>query len=331
MYPWYRDSMGGQLGQLCGPMATTIKTENGYNDCMLALDYATQSKKAFGWDGTQTGGSPAGPQTGGVGGQGAQGLVHWMSVMAEHMDPAVSHYMSWNQETTEEDMNTEQAENEISQEEIIQTLRTLKTGKAAEINQCISKAIADKFDNAAIVTNIVQEVSDKLLIMFNDKLKAVEEKLSEENKVLRDKIDSLQQYSRRNNVRFFGVSEEKNEVVEEKVIKILEEKMNIKVASNDIERIHRVGQAVPNKPRPVIIKFSNYKTRQTVLRNRRRLKGTGLLLQEDLTIDRLNMLKTAQQKWGLRNVWTQDGMIITIQNNRKLFIRSYDDLQKYIT
>lgn len=47
MYPWYRDSVGGQLGQLCGPMATTIKTENGYNDCMLALDYATQSKVSF--------------------------------------------------------------------------------------------------------------------------------------------------------------------------------------------------------------------------------------------------------------------------------------------
>ncbi|XP_076254268.1 rotund isoform X2 [Rhynchophorus ferrugineus] len=98
MYPWYRDSVGGQLGQLCGPMTTTIKTENGYNDCMLALDYATQSKKAFGWDTSQTGGSPSGPQGGSMGGQGAQGLVHWMSVMAEHMDPAVSHYMSWNQE-----------------------------------------------------------------------------------------------------------------------------------------------------------------------------------------------------------------------------------------
>ncbi|XP_060533975.1 zinc finger protein rotund isoform X5 [Cylas formicarius] len=98
MYPWYRDSMGGQLGQLCGPMATTIKTENGYNDCMLALDYATQSKKAFGWDTSQASGNPSGPQPGSMGGQGAQGLVHWMSVMAEHMDPAVSHYMSWNQE-----------------------------------------------------------------------------------------------------------------------------------------------------------------------------------------------------------------------------------------
>ncbi|KAH0808409.1 hypothetical protein GEV33_014382 [Tenebrio molitor] len=58
-------------------------------------------QKAFGWDGAQSGGSPSGPQSGGVGGQGAQGLVHWMSVMAEHMDPAMSHYMSWNQEDEE--------------------------------------------------------------------------------------------------------------------------------------------------------------------------------------------------------------------------------------
>lgn len=57
-------------------------------------------QKAFGWDGAQSGGNPSGPQGGGVGGQGAQGLVHWMSVMAEHMDPAVSHYMSWNQEVS---------------------------------------------------------------------------------------------------------------------------------------------------------------------------------------------------------------------------------------
>ena len=45
MYPWYRDSMS-QLGQFCSgnnlPAATAahIKTENGYSDCMLALDYA---------------------------------------------------------------------------------------------------------------------------------------------------------------------------------------------------------------------------------------------------------------------------------------------------
>ncbi|KZC08644.1 hypothetical protein WN55_11229 [Dufourea novaeangliae] len=60
MYPWYRDSvaaaaaagLGGPVGVVgsgfCstgpGQAGTTIKTESGYSDCMLALDYV-QSKE----------------------------------------------------------------------------------------------------------------------------------------------------------------------------------------------------------------------------------------------------------------------------------------------
>lgn len=44
MYPWYRDNQIG-VGQFCGPISATIKTETvGYNDCMLAIDYAAQNK-----------------------------------------------------------------------------------------------------------------------------------------------------------------------------------------------------------------------------------------------------------------------------------------------
>lgn len=39
MYPWYRDTQIG-VGQYCSPVSASIKTETGYNDCMLALDYA---------------------------------------------------------------------------------------------------------------------------------------------------------------------------------------------------------------------------------------------------------------------------------------------------
>lgn len=44
MYPWYRADSQLGVGQFCGPVATQIKTESGFNDCMLALDYAAQSK-----------------------------------------------------------------------------------------------------------------------------------------------------------------------------------------------------------------------------------------------------------------------------------------------
>lgn len=39
MYPWYRDTQIG-VGQFCGPVSATIKTESGFNDCMLTFDYA---------------------------------------------------------------------------------------------------------------------------------------------------------------------------------------------------------------------------------------------------------------------------------------------------
>lgn len=39
MYPWYRDTQIG-VGQFCSPVSATIKTETGFNDCMLAIDYA---------------------------------------------------------------------------------------------------------------------------------------------------------------------------------------------------------------------------------------------------------------------------------------------------
>ncbi|XP_050671878.1 zinc finger protein rotund isoform X3 [Leptidea sinapis] len=119
---WYSRGDGGMHHQMyhAPPM---IKTEAGVNsDCMMAVDYAPPIKKAgassaFVWTG---GGVSGGGQeqataqqntvTSGASGGGAQGLVHWMSVMAEHMggghDP--SHYPlpPWNNSGVEAKMNT---------------------------------------------------------------------------------------------------------------------------------------------------------------------------------------------------------------------------------
>ncbi|XP_066907854.1 zinc finger protein rotund-like isoform X1 [Halyomorpha halys] len=121
MYPWYRES----VSQFCPPssMPATIKTENGYSDCMLALDYAAQSKRDGGppephafdlvngygyqnkkggvWGESGGGGATNSGRCGGGGasGQQGQGLVHWMSVMAEHMNTVAAHdspHYMWN-------------------------------------------------------------------------------------------------------------------------------------------------------------------------------------------------------------------------------------------
>lgn len=56
------------------------------------------------------------------------------------------------------------------------------------------------------------------------------------------------------------------------------------------------------------------------------LKQTGLVIKEDLTQIRLEVLKKAIAKYGAKNVWTQNGKIYTFTSNRKKVIQSLDDI-----
>lgn len=101
---------------------------------------------------------------------------------------------------------------------------------------------------------------------------------------LQDKVDYIENQSRRNNVRFDGVEESPKETwddTEKKITQVLCSNLNIKKAT--IERAHRVGPKKPNRTRSIVVKFASYKTREAVLRNRRSLKGTGIFVREDLS------------------------------------------------
>ena len=118
---------------------------------------------------------------------------------------------------------------------------------------------------------------------------------------LLNKIDELEQYSRRNCLLINGikkadppkenVSEETSEVSTQEntdiaVLLIFNEKLGVDVHIKDIDRTHRIGkQKQKNKdaPRPVIVKFSNYNTRERVFQARRKLKGTKITMVENLT------------------------------------------------
>ena len=48
-------------------------------------------------------------------------------------------------------------------------------------------------------------------------------------------------------------------------------------------------------------------------------KGTGITIREDLSPLRLQDLQRAIQKYGLKNVWTEDGKIVYIDQGRKYY------------
>lgn len=138
---------------------------------------------------------------------------------------------------------------------------------------------------------------------------------------LEEKLDLVEQHSRRKNLRIYGVDEVPNENTVEVVISVLE-KMQVEVPKVEIVAF-RVGKKNGNDSRPIYVKLRKEECKVAAMKKRKALKGTGIVLVEDLTPKRLQILKSAKEKYGLRAVWTIDGNIYANVNNVKTRINIY--------
>ena len=158
-------------------------------------------------------------------------------------------------------------------------------------------------------------------------------------------LDQLEQYSRRTNLRFFGIPEsETGENTNGKLLSIVNESMGVTppIVSADVVTSHRLGRRVPGadiqtRPRPVIVKFATAHVRDVVIRARRRLRESGdgptVYVNEDLTRRRAALAKKTRQLKKSRKIndcWTFNGKVVvkTIDGVMKE-IRSDVDLTGY--
>ena len=105
-----------------------------------------------------------------------------------------------------------------------------------------------------------------------------------------EKIIALENYSRRENLRFMNVSERNDENCMDVVYDIIENDMNINVEDIHFHAIHRVGKprsadASKSFPRPIIARFLSGEDRDTVFRARKRMKDSSRAKDVSITQD----------------------------------------------
>ncbi|KAG8260708.1 hypothetical protein J6590_090800 [Homalodisca vitripennis] len=61
---------------------------------------------------------------------------------------------------------------------------------------------------------------------------------------------------------------------------------------------------------PITFRLVIYQDRRTIYNNKKRLKGTSITVREDLSLQRLEVLKSVTAQHGLRNTWIQDGRVL---------------------
>lgn len=141
--------------------------------------------------------------------------------------------------------------------------------------------------------------------------------------------DENEQQARLNNLRIYGIPEPENETQEQtehQLLKMFKNKLKLDIKTSDIDRCYRIGVHKRDITRPIFVRFISFKNRSSVFQNKKMLKNTGFVIKEDLTRIRSSLLKKAVEKYGTKNVWTQNGKVFYSSNNRKCVINPGDEL-----
>ncbi|XP_077983091.1 uncharacterized protein LOC144437932 [Glandiceps talaboti] len=214
-------------------------------------------------------------------------------------------------------------------------------------------------------TSASLEYFNSLFEDFRTRIATVES----ENKVTKEKNEELtkrvadlekaledqNQYSRRENIEIHGIPEtnEANENTDATVIRVLQ-KIDPGITPNNIEVTHRIGRKFTERdpstpkprPRPIIVKFSGRKIRDSVYKNKKKIINTTtdtlgyteknrIYINENLTPTARKLLKSANEKRKALNykyLWTRNGFIYVkkFDATTVINIRNEHDLIKIV-
>ena len=116
-------------------------------------------------------------------------------------------------------------------------------------------------------------------------------------------LNSMEQYSRRGNLRFFGLDLQEDDNCTTSIVRFCRNKLSIEIQESDVASSHPLppsqhnaskedaegNRSAPTKP-AIIVRFSNLAIRNLVLSKRKTLKGTGVSIAEDLTTNNVRLL-----------------------------------------
>lgn len=179
----------------------------------------------------------------------------------------------------------------------------------ANLCKTLASTICEKIEKDII--EVKNELSETKV-----KYEELKVKIGDIERKYEQKVDNIEQSTRKKNLRIFGLVESQTENTVEIVRQFLQTQLGVLVLDSDIDRCHRVGKPSQNKSRSIFLRLTSYQKKNEIYSNKKKLKGQGQTIREDLTKIRLQRYQDAVAKYGLKNVWTKDNQIFVNKGNK---------------
>lgn len=220
---------------------------------------------------------------------------------------------------------------------------------SSELSKQVKKGVQaiSELRNPELVREVVSQLMTNTL--FKDTLLASLgiSALHQQIQSLENRLEDMEQYSRRNCLKFRGIPETEGESTDQLVVNTCNESLGVMVTEADISRSHRVGPMNKNYPRDIIVRFLSYRTRANVYSARFSLfsaqsdqpsESTSppkhkIYINEALTKARsavFNKARFLKNQGHVSGAWTQDGrIVIRNSNGEKHQVTRLEELSSY--
>jgi hypothetical protein len=128
-------------------------------------------------------------------------------------------------------------------------------------------------------------------------------------------LESLQQYGRRNSLRFHNVPMNSDNIqgTDGLVLKVCKDHLGVELKIDDIDQSHIIGN-ITNGKGQIICRLRNWKIKNKIYSNKSSLKNNPdkIVITEDLTRHRqylVQKLNQARKSRLINSFWTRDGRI----------------------
>ena len=142
----------------------------------------------------------------------------------------------------------------------------------------VCKSLNNALDFSKISKEIALEVGKQIKVLKEELNKKDVEigNLTQRCNDLEKRNDDLEQYTRKNSLRFAGLEQPENENPTDTVMQVCNSLLKVQppIEPSDIDNAHRLGEGTP---RALIVKFTNFRARRRVFEAKRRLKDINKL------------------------------------------------------